>query len=90
MDLLKIADKEFSSRLFVGTGKFASNALMHYFLCNGCSPLSCNSGITDTFFQGPHWMIGLLAHQILQISPHSIALSVNRVWLILRNYIFLS
>jgi thiazole synthase len=28
MDLLIIAGKEFSSRLFVGTGKFASNALM--------------------------------------------------------------
>lgn len=27
-DLLKIADKEFSSRLFTGTGKFSSNALM--------------------------------------------------------------
>ena len=28
MELLKIANKEFESRLFVGTGKFASNALM--------------------------------------------------------------
>ena len=28
MGLLKIADKEFSSRLFVGTGKFASSELM--------------------------------------------------------------
>jgi len=28
MGLLKIADREFASRLFVGTGKFASNALM--------------------------------------------------------------
>ena len=28
MGLLKIADKEFSSRLFVGTGKFASNERM--------------------------------------------------------------
>jgi thiazole synthase len=28
MGFLKIADKEFSSRLFVGTGKFASNELM--------------------------------------------------------------
>ncbi|MHC5083764.1 MAG: thiazole synthase [Planctomycetota bacterium] len=28
MDTLKIADKEFQSRLFVGTGKFASNAVM--------------------------------------------------------------
>ncbi len=28
MEPLKIADREFSSRLFVGTGKFASNALM--------------------------------------------------------------
>ena len=27
-DLLKIADKEFSSRLFTGTGKFGSNTLM--------------------------------------------------------------
>ncbi|AEH01485.1 thiazole synthase [Lacinutrix sp. 5H-3-7-4] len=27
-DLLKIADKEFSSRLFTGTGKFSSNTLM--------------------------------------------------------------
>ncbi|MCK4887214.1 MAG: thiazole synthase, partial [Planctomycetes bacterium] len=28
MDKLKIADKEFDSRLLVGTGKFASNELM--------------------------------------------------------------
>lgn len=28
MDLLKIGDKEFSSRLFTGTGKFSSNQLM--------------------------------------------------------------
>ena len=28
MDKLKIADKEFSSRLFVGTGKYASNRIM--------------------------------------------------------------
>ena len=27
-DLLKIADREFSSRLFIGTGKYASNAIM--------------------------------------------------------------
>lgn len=29
MDLLKLGDKEFSSRLFTGTGKFSSNQLMH-------------------------------------------------------------
>ena len=28
MDLLKIGNREFSSRLFVGTGKFSSNRLM--------------------------------------------------------------
>ena len=28
MDLLKIGNREFSSRLFVGTGKFSSNDLM--------------------------------------------------------------
>ena len=28
MDTLKIADKEFSSRLFTGTGKFSSSGLM--------------------------------------------------------------
>lgn len=28
MDTLKIADREFSSRLFIGTGKYASNAIM--------------------------------------------------------------
>ncbi|WP_025742751.1 thiazole synthase [Aquimarina pacifica] len=28
MDMLKIADKEFSSRLFTGTGKFSSSSLM--------------------------------------------------------------
>lgn len=28
MDILKIGDREFTSRLFVGTGKFASNELM--------------------------------------------------------------
>lgn len=27
-DILKIADKEFSSRLFTGTGKFSSSVLM--------------------------------------------------------------
>ena len=27
-DILKIGDREFTSRLFVGTGKFSSNDLM--------------------------------------------------------------
>ena len=28
MDRLKIADREFDSRLFIGTGKYASNEIM--------------------------------------------------------------
>ena len=29
MDILKIANKEFTSRLFLGTGKFGSNEMMN-------------------------------------------------------------
>ncbi len=39
MDLLKIGDKEFSSRLFTGTGKFSSNQLMENALLASSSEL---------------------------------------------------
>lgn len=38
-DVLKIADKEFSSRLFIGTGKYASNAIMAKSIEASCSEM---------------------------------------------------
>ena len=38
-DILKIADKEFSSRLFIGTGKYASNEIMARSIEASCSKM---------------------------------------------------
>lgn len=38
-DILKIADKEFSSRLFIGTGKYASNEIMAKSIEASCSKM---------------------------------------------------
>ncbi|MBW8035073.1 MAG: thiazole synthase, partial [Planctomycetes bacterium] len=38
-DVLKIADKEFSSRLFIGTGKYASNEIMAKSIEASCSEM---------------------------------------------------
>jgi len=38
-DILKIADKEFSSRLFIGTGKYASNEIMAKSIEASCSEM---------------------------------------------------
>ena len=39
MDKLKIGDREFTSRLFVGTGKFSSNELMEQAIVASCSEM---------------------------------------------------